>query len=74
MDSKFLTKLTELLELESPAFMEDIFREYDNWDSLAYLSVISFVDEEFDVIIPKEKFGQMKSIGDIYAYVAEHKN
>ena len=74
MDAEFLTQFTELLERETPVLMEDIFREYDNWDSLAYLSVISFVDEEYDVIIPKEKFGQMKSIGDIYAYVAEHKN
>ena len=71
---EFLEQFTELLERETPVLMEDIFREYDNWDSLAYLSVISFVDEEYDVIIPKEKFGQMKSIGDIYAYVAENKN
>ena len=74
METEFLTQFTELLERETPVLMEDIFREYDNWDSLAYLSVISFVDEEYDVIIPKEKFGQMKSIADIYAYVAEHKN
>ena len=73
METKFLEQLTELLEKEENVEMQDIFREYEIWDSLSYLSVISFIDEEYDIVIPKEKFEQMKTVQDIYNYVAENK-
>lgn len=73
METKFLEQFTELLERETPVEMNDIFREYDNWDSLAYLSVISFVDEEYEIVIPREEFGKMKSIGDIHDYILKNK-
>ncbi len=70
METKFLDQFTELLERETPVKLEDIFREYDNWDSLAYLSVISFVDEEYEIVIPREEFGKMKTVKDIVDYIA----
>ncbi len=70
MEAKFLEQFTELLERETPVTLEDVFREYDNWDSLAYLSVISFVDEEYGIVIPREEFGKMKTIKDIVTFVA----
>lgn len=73
MEAKFLEQFTELLERENPVKMDDIFREYDNWDSLAYLSVISFVDEEYGLVIPRDEFGKMKTIGDIFNFVQQNK-
>ncbi|MBK6963956.1 MAG: acyl carrier protein [Bacteroidales bacterium] len=70
MEAKFLEQFTELLERETPVTLEDVFREYDNWDSLAYLSVISFVDEEYGIVIPREEFGKMKTIKDIITFIA----
>jgi acyl carrier protein len=35
------------LEIE----LTDTFRDYDDWDSLAYLSMIAALDEEFGVEI-----------------------
>ncbi len=70
METKFLEQFTELLERETPVTLEDVFREYDNWDSLAYLSVISFVDEEYGIVIPREEFGKMKTIKDIITFIA----
>lgn len=70
MDTKFLEQFTELLEMEQPVKLNDIFREYENWDSLAYLSVISFVDEEYGIVIPREEFGKMKTVKDIIDYIA----
>lgn len=73
METKFLEQFTELLELESPAKTEDIFREYELWDSLAYLSVISFVDEEYGIVIPRNDFGNLKTVGDIISFIQNHK-
>ncbi len=73
METKFLEQFTELLERETPVMMTDVFREYDNWDSLAYLSVISFIDEEYEIVIPREEFGKMKRIADIYNYIVNNK-
>jgi acyl carrier protein len=70
MEAKFLEQFTELLERETPVAMVDVFREYDNWDSLAYLSVISFVDEEYGIVIPREEFGKMTKVKDIFDYIA----
>ncbi|KAF5064509.1 Acyl carrier protein [anaerobic digester metagenome] len=69
METKFLEQFTELLEMEQPVKLNDIFREYENWDSLAYLSVISFVDEEYGIVIPREEFGKMKTVKDIIDYI-----
>lgn len=65
-----MEQFTELLEMEQPVKLNDIFREYENWDSLAYLSVISFVDEEYGIVIPREEFGKMKTVKDIIDYIA----
>jgi len=73
MESKFLKQFTDLLELDTQAKPEDIFREYEIWDSLAYLSVISFVDEEYEIVIPRDLFTKMKTVGDIMEYIKSNK-
>jgi len=73
MESKFLEQFTDLLELDTQAKPEDIFREYEIWDSLAYLSVISFVDEEYEIVIPRDLFTKMKTVGDIMEYIKANK-
>lgn len=74
METKFLDQITELLELEEKATMDDVFRDYPIWDSLAYLSTISFVDSEYGLVIPRDEFGKLKTIGDIWAYVQSNKD
>ena len=73
MESKFLEQFTDILELDTQAKPEDIFREYEIWDSLAYLSVISFVDEEYEIVIPRDLFTKMKTVGDIMEYIKSNK-
>lgn len=69
METNFLEQLTELLEMETPVKPADKFREYENWDSLAYLSLISFVDEEYGIVIPRDEFGKMNTVQDIIDYI-----
>ena len=63
---KFIDLLHEALEREDEIRMEDKFRDYEEWDSLAYLSIIAILDEEYDVQIEEAEFKQLKTVQDIY--------
>ena len=65
--SEFIEKLSEVLEIEDREINStDIFRDYDEWDSLAYLSVIAFLDEEFDIQIEEAEFKKLITVEDLY--------
>jgi acyl carrier protein len=49
------------LEIE----LTDTFRDYEDWDSLAYLSMIAALDEEFGVEIENEEFEQLETVQDL---------
>ena len=63
---KFISLLAEALEREDEIKMEDEFRNYDEWSSIAYLSVIAFMDEEYDTQIEEAEFKQLKTVQDLY--------
>ena len=63
---KFIDLLHEALEREDEIQMGDNFRSYDEWDSLAYLSLIALLDDEFGVQIEEAEFKQLKTVQDIY--------
>lgn len=66
METKFLTKFKEVLEVENRELkLEDNFREYEEWNSLVFLSLIAMIDEEFDVIIEGRDFKQLKTNAEI---------
>lgn len=45
--------------------LEDTFRDYDDWDSLAYLSMIAALDEEFGVEIENKEFEELETVQDL---------
>lgn len=63
---KFIDLLREALEREGDIQMSDTFRDYEEWDSLAYLSIIAFLDDEYGVQIEEAEFKQLKTVQDIY--------
>jgi acyl carrier protein len=67
METKFIQLFAEVLELESDDQLttETIFRDLEEWDSLAYLSVIAMIDEEFDIVIEGNDFKKLITIGDL---------
>ena len=72
MEEKFLLKFKEVLEApEKNITLNDVFREYDEWNSLAFLSLIAMIDEEFDVIIEGKEFKQLLTVGDIIDAIKE---
>ncbi|MFS2346012.1 acyl carrier protein [Bacteroides xylanisolvens] len=75
MDTKiFIEKFAEALEIETTDVLstETIFRELEEWDSLAYLSVIAMMDEEFEIQIENVEFKQLKTLGDIMNYITNN--
>lgn len=66
MEKQFLQQLKEVLEVENRELeLTDKFRDYPEWSSLAFLSVIAMIDEEYDVIIEGKEFKKLETVGDI---------
>lgn len=63
---KFIDLLKDALEREDEIKMEDNFREYDEWSSIAYLSIIAFMDDEYDTQIEEAEFKKLKTVQELY--------
>ena len=74
-NQQFIEKFAESIELEdaSNLLVTTEFRSLEEWDSLAYLSVIAMLDEEYDLQIENAAFKQLKTLGDIISYVEANK-
>lgn len=71
IDSKeFLENFKEVLEIEEKEIgLDDDFRNLEEWDSLALLSVIAMIDDEYDVIIKGNQFKELKTLNEIVSYI-----
>ena len=70
---QFLNSLEEILELDDNTLKGDeALIEIEQWDSLAFLSVIAMADENFDIVIEGDKLEGIKSVNDLVALVADH--
>ena len=65
---QFIEKMIEVFERDA-INPEDEFRNYEEWDSLAYMAVIAMVDEEYDIVISGDDFTNLNKIIDIYNYI-----
>lgn len=68
MDTKtFIEKFAEAVEIEDAATLnpDTEFRSLDDWSSLAYLSVIAMLDEEYDAQIENAEFRTLHTLGDL---------
>ena len=63
---RFIELFAEAIEREDEIKMEDEFRNYDEWSSIAYLSVIAMMDEEYDTQIEQAEFKNLRTVQDIY--------
>lgn len=62
----FIKRFAEAIETEGIIKMEDEFRNYDEWSSIAYLSVIAMMDEEYDVQLEEAEFQKLRTVKDLY--------
>lgn len=67
MEAKFLEMISDVLEIEDRTIeMTDAFRDYDEWDSLARLSLIAEIDDVYNIVIEDEVFKNLVTLGDLY--------
>lgn len=70
---EFLNQLEEILELDPNTLQgNEILLDIEQWDSLAFLSIIAMADEHFDIVIQGDKLEQIKTVDDLVALVQEH--
>jgi acyl carrier protein len=70
MKEKFLATFKEALQIEGREIeIEDVFRNYLEWDSLGKLSLIAALDEEFDVQIEDKEFEKVITVGELLSEV-----
>lgn len=66
MEQKFLELFKDVLEIEDRELSaEDRFRDYNEWDSLANLSVIAMIDEEYGVVIDNNEFRKINTLAEL---------
>ena len=74
MEERFIELFKETLEIEENSISRDtVFRDLDQWDSMAFLSVIAMIDEEYDVVIEGNDFIKLKTIGDLIDEIGKRK-
>lgn len=70
---QFLELIGETLEKELDTISpQDVFRDYDEWDSLAHLSMISIIDETYGLVIPRDEFAKLTTLEQVYDYITKN--
>ncbi len=74
MEEKFIENFKEILEItERDLHLTDNFREFEEWDSMAALSVIAMIDEEYDIVFSASEFKQLRTLGDLVNEIRRRK-
>lgn len=69
---KFIELFAEALEREGEIKMADEFRDYPEWSSIVYLSVIAMMDEEYGVQIEEADFKKLRTVQSVYDVCTKH--
>lgn len=65
-------KLEELLEIDNLE-MNAKFTDYEEWDSLASLSILALLDSDYGMAMSHKDILSYATIGDFCKYVIENK-
>jgi acyl carrier protein len=75
MEELFLEKFKEVLEISDKELkLDDNFREYEEWNSLVFLSLIAMIDEDYDVIIDGKDFKLLRTNADIVQAIKDRQS
>lgn len=75
METKFLEMISDVFEIEDRTIeMNNTFRDFDEWDSLARLSLIAEIDDVYNVVIEDEVFKTLTTLNDLYTEIQKRAN
>jgi acyl carrier protein len=70
MDGKFKQLISEALEIDLNSLDVDINLDpEDNWDSVAILSTISEIDNQYEIQLDGNELASCRKISEIYALI-----
>jgi len=69
--NEFMELLAEALEREGNIEATDEFRKYEEWDSLAALTLLAVINERYEVTIPRVDFDKIYSVNELYCVVTK---
>ena len=70
MDEKFKGLIAEALELENIGLVEGlILNPEENWDSIALLSVISEIDNQYEIQLDADELASCTSPVEIFSLI-----
>ena len=74
MKENFLELFKEALDIEDRALnFTDVFKEYEEWDSIANLSIIAMIDVEYEIVIENSVFKNINTLEELWDKIQEHK-
>lgn len=70
---EFVQEFIEALEIEDASLIQEttVFKDLEEWDSLAALSTISLIGDEFGVTINNKVLRSVETLGELYDLVIE---
>ena len=70
----FISLISDALEKNSEQIdKEDKFRNYEEWDSLAVLSLIAMIKQNYNIIIPRKDFDELNTVSELFEYIQAHR-
>jgi len=70
----FISLISEALEKNSEQIdKKDEFRNYEEWDSLAVLSLIAMIKQNYNITIPRKDFDELNTISELFEYIQAHR-
>lgn len=70
MNSKFMQELEEILDLPAGSLNEaSDFKELPEWDSLAALSVLVMIEDNYKMMIDPSLLENSKTVGELLAHL-----
>jgi len=73
MEEKFLNFVKDVLDINDREInITDNFREYEEWDSLANLSLVAMLDDEYGVVIDTQRFKQISTLQELFEEIQKN--
>lgn len=69
--SKFFKELADLLEIDEELYENTDLTQYEEFDSLAIMSLIAFIDQKFAIKIPGKAFAEITTIDSLMALIGK---
>ena len=72
MDRKFIEILADILDVSAESIAEVdklVLDPEDNWDSIAILSAISVIDDEYEIQLDGDELQICESASDLYTLI-----